>query len=111
MSKRRHQPISPHSLAFTKSYNRNGVERTDGLEHLVALVHDKVLHLVELQRLLAEQAEDAAGGAHEDVRRGVLQGLTVLDDGHTCKPGQIVLVSIFAPQRGQALLRSIHKPP
>jgi hypothetical protein len=97
--------ISPHSLAFVKR-NRYGASRTDGLKHLVALVHDKVLHLVKLQRLLAEQAEDTAGGAHEDMRRSVLEGLTVLDDGHTCKRDRSLWLVLHPNQDRHCFTRS-----
>ena len=54
----------------------------EGFEHAVALVEDEVLQLLELEVLAAQQAEDAAGRAHDDVRRGGLERRLVRGDGH-----------------------------
>jgi len=41
--------------------------RTDLVEHLVALVQDKVLAVVELEVTAVHQIKDAPGGAHNNV--------------------------------------------
>ena len=56
-----------------------------GVEHLVALVEHKVLDALEVERLGADEAEDAARGADDDVRAVLLQGLLVLVDGHAAE--------------------------
>jgi hypothetical protein len=43
--------------------------RTSDLEHLVALVHDEVLHLVHLEVAILDQAENAAWCTNDDVLR------------------------------------------
>jgi len=50
------------------------------LEDPVALVHDEVLDLVELEGFLAGEGEDAAGGSDDDVGRVILEdGAVELD--------------------------------
>jgi hypothetical protein len=50
------------------------------LQHLVALVQDKVAHAAELERALLAERLDAAGRADDDRRRVLLQLLLVLLD-------------------------------
>jgi len=49
--------------------------RTEGLEHLVALIEDEVLAVRQVEVLGLDEREDAARGADEDVR-----GVVALED-------------------------------
>jgi hypothetical protein len=51
------------------------------LEHLVALVQDEVLDVLEVELLALDERQDAAGRADDDVRAVGLQHLLVLGDG------------------------------
>ena len=55
--------------------------RTELLEHLVALVEDKVLDALGDQLLVPHELRDAARRAHDDVRRLRLEDPLVLGDG------------------------------
>ena len=56
--------------------------RTEGLEHLVAFVEDKVLDVVEFEAFVASQGEDPARRSHHDVRTVLLQRVLILLDRH-----------------------------
>ena len=58
---------------------------TELLEHLVALVEDEVLEVLEVELLAADEGEDPAGRAHHDVRAVRLEHLLVLRDRQTAE--------------------------
>mmetsp|Transcript_714 Transcript_714/g.2019 ORF Transcript_714/g.2019 Transcript_714/m.2019 type:complete len:260 (+) Transcript_714:587-1366(+) len=53
------------------------------LQHLVTLVNDEVLDLVDLEGAFGDESLQPAGGAHHDVGRVGLEQLAVLGDGDT----------------------------
>jgi GTPase involved in cell partitioning and DNA repair len=57
--------------------------RTEVLEHLVALVQDESLDLVDLELLLCNELLATSGGGHDDMRRIISQQLVVLTDRDT----------------------------
>ena len=57
---------------------RKEEKQTKLLEDIVTLVDDKVLEVLEVQLALVHELEDTAGGADEDVGRGLLQDGDVL---------------------------------
>lgn len=59
------------------------IRRTNSLKHLITLIHDEVLDLVELQALFTEQTKDTTRRTHKNVGRGVFERVTVLADGDT----------------------------
>ena len=58
---------------------------TELLEHLVALVENEVLEVLEVELLAADEGEDPAGRAHHDVRAVRLEHLLVLRDRQTAE--------------------------
>jgi hypothetical protein len=58
-------------------------ELTELFEHLVALVEDEVLDVLEVEFLAPNESENPARGAHDDVRAVGLEHLLVLRDGET----------------------------
>ena len=58
---------------------------TELLQHLVALVQDEVLDVLEVEGLVSHQRQDAPGRAHHNVGTVGLEGLLVLLDGEPSK--------------------------
>ena len=50
-------------------------------KHLVALVQDEMLQVLQGQLLALDEGENSAGGSHHDMRAVVFQHLLVLSDG------------------------------
>ncbi len=67
-----------------KTY-KNTIKLTELLQHLVALVQDEVLQVLEVQLLAADKGEDPARGADHDVRAVGLEHLLVLADGESAE--------------------------
>jgi len=55
------------------------------IEHLVALVKNEMLDMLQVERLGADKAQDAAGGADDNVRAVLLERLLVLVNWHTAE--------------------------
>ena len=55
---------------------------TELLQHLVTLVQNKVLEILQGQFLALDQGQDTAGSADHDVGTVVLDDLLVLGNGH-----------------------------
>jgi hypothetical protein len=58
---------------------------TQLLQHLVALVEDEMLQVLQVELLVADESEDAAGCADDDVRCHRLQRLLVLLNRHAAE--------------------------
>lgn len=58
---------------------------TELLEHLVTLVQDEVLDVLQDQGLSPDEGQCAAGRAHHDVGAVLLQHLLVFLDGHAAE--------------------------
>jgi hypothetical protein len=56
-----------------------GALSTELLEHFIALVQDEELHLVQLERLSSDQRKEPSRSANQDVRRGRLEHLLLLE--------------------------------
>ncbi len=56
---------------------------TELLKHLVALVENEVLDVLQVELLAADEGQDAAGGADDNVGAVGLQDLLVLGDGQS----------------------------
>ena len=53
------------------------------IEHLVALVEDEDLELIQVERLVLDQGQDSARSAYDDVRRvRAVESFDVVLDGH-----------------------------
>ena len=68
---------------MTEVWRKSGGEHTELLQHLVTLVQDKVLQVLQRQLLTFDESKDSAGRAHHNVGTVVLQNLLVLRDGHS----------------------------
>ena len=85
-------PINAHLsiLSYT-------LELTQLLQHFVALIQDKVLDVLGVERLVLDQGQDPPRGTHHDVRAVVLQHLLVLLDADTTKEdGDLDVVKVLA---------------
>mmetsp|Transcript_9687 Transcript_9687/g.26196 ORF Transcript_9687/g.26196 Transcript_9687/m.26196 type:complete len:227 (-) Transcript_9687:109-789(-) len=83
---RRHGRAEHHHLLLLRRLDEDLLDvlaHVELVQALVALVQDELRELVELQVLLARQAEHAARGANEDMRAIVLQHLLILGYRHT----------------------------
>merc|ERR1719180_782490 len=55
------------------------------LQHLVTLVQDEMLQVLQRQLLALDQGENSTGSSHNDVGTVVLQNLLILSDGQTAE--------------------------
>lgn len=74
-------------------------EHTNLIEHLVALVEDKVLDVLEVEGLLLDEGEDTTGGSDQDVGAELLVAENVLislDGGTTVEDLRADLRQVLA---------------
>mmetsp|Transcript_69782 Transcript_69782/g.202250 ORF Transcript_69782/g.202250 Transcript_69782/m.202250 type:complete len:323 (+) Transcript_69782:332-1300(+) len=80
-----HGRTEHHHLLLPRRLDENLLDvlaHVKPVEALVALIQDELRKSVELQRLLAQQGQDAPGRANEDVGAAVLEQLPVLHNRH-----------------------------
>lgn len=58
---------------------------TQLLQHLITLVQDKVLDVLQVEGFVADQGENSARRPYHDVRAALLQYILVLLDGHAAE--------------------------
>lgn len=75
MNRQRLSSTNAHQAHFLQTL-------TELLKHLVTLVQNKVLDVLQVEGFVAHQREDSARRPDHDVRAALLQDVLVLLDGH-----------------------------
>lgn len=71
--------------ASTHAKPSHARQLTQLFQHFVALVEDEMLQVLQVELLVADESENAAGCADDDVRDGGLKSLLVLLDRHAAE--------------------------